>query len=104
MEAKKQLGKDIVTFYHGETVAEESAAEWTKRFSNREDPTDIEGVTVPAAELTDGKIWICRLLVLLGLFESNGKARQKVVEGAVTIGPERRRSRIPRRMSPSPMA
>src|SRR5271163_4912463 len=80
LEAKKQLGKDIVAFYHGETVAEESAAEWTKRFSNREDPTEIAAASVPAAELADGKMWICKLLVIMGFFESNSKARQKVVE------------------------
>ena len=96
LQAKKQLGKDIVAFYHGDSVAEESAAEWTKRFSNREDPTNIEEAKVPAAELTDGKIWICRLLVLMGFFESNGKARQKVVEGAVTTGPDKEKVTDPK--------
>jgi tyrosyl-tRNA synthetase len=96
LEAKKQLGKDIVAFYHGETVAEESAAEWTKRFSNREDPSEIPGAAVPAAELTDGKMWICKLLVMMGFFDSNTKARQKVLEGAVNTGPDKEKVTDPK--------
>src|SRR5919199_1060420 len=38
MRAKKTLGKDIVSFYHGGPAAEEACAEWTHRFSEREDP------------------------------------------------------------------
>jgi tyrosyl-tRNA synthetase len=95
-EAKIQLGKDIVAFYHGDAVAEQSAAEWTKRISQGEDPTEMAKAVVPAAELADGKMWICKLLVLLGFFESNSKARQKVVEGAVTIGPEREKVTDPK--------
>lgn len=95
-EAKKQLGKDIVAFYHGGKVAEDSAAEWTKRFSERQDPTEIEEKPVPVGELVEGKMWICKLLVLLGFFDSNTKARQKVVEGAVTIGPEKEKITDPK--------
>ena len=31
------------------------------------DPIDIPEVIVPATELVDGQVWICKLLVLLGL-------------------------------------
>ena len=32
-QAKEQLGKDIVAFYHGAETAEQAASEWTKRFT-----------------------------------------------------------------------
>src|SRR5947209_512829 len=51
MEAKKKLGKAIVSFYHGDSGAEEAAAEWAKRFSQRQDPTDIPEQTIPRGEL-----------------------------------------------------
>src|SRR5205085_11247357 len=48
MEAQKTLGRDIVTCYHGPAAAEEAAAEWERRFSQRQDPTEIEEGPVPA--------------------------------------------------------
>jgi tyrosyl-tRNA synthetase len=89
MAAKKQLGKDIVAFYHGATCAAEAEAEWTRRFSDRQDPTEIAEIAVPATELADGALWICKLLVVLGLAKSNSDARRSVEGGGVTIGPER---------------
>src|SRR5207248_1109627 len=53
MAAKKTLGRDIVTFYHGQDAAAQAQAEWEKQFSQRQDPTDIPEVQVAAASLTD---------------------------------------------------
>jgi tyrosyl-tRNA synthetase len=89
MQAKKTLGADIATFYHGAEAAAAAAAEWTRRFSQRQDPTEIREAALPAAQLSDGKIWICKLLVLLGLAKSNNEARRLVQQGGVTIGPDR---------------
>jgi tyrosyl-tRNA synthetase len=89
MQAKETLGKAIVGFYHGPQAADEAAAEWRKRFSERQDPTEIAEKTVSAAELTDGKIWICKLLGLLGLATGNNEARRAVTGGSITIGPDR---------------
>jgi tyrosyl-tRNA synthetase len=89
MQAKKTLGQDIVGFYYGSAVAEEALAEWTKRFSARQDPTDIPEVSVARADLTDGAMWICKLLVVLGLAKSNNEARRTVEGGGVTLGPDR---------------
>src|SRR5207248_517437 len=78
MQAKQTLGRDIVTFYHGAPAAEEAAAEWQRRFSERQDPSEIAERTIPAAELADGRIWVCKLLVLLDLAKSNNEARRSV--------------------------
>ncbi len=94
MEAKKALAADIVTFYHGPQAAEEAKAEWERRFSKRHDPTEIPGVSVPASELEDGNIWVCRLLVLLGLAKSNNEARRLIQGGGVTIGPEEEKVKV----------
>ena len=89
MQAKKILGKDIASFYYGRQAAEEAAAEWSRRFSQRQDPTDIPEASLAAVELSDGKMWICKLLVSLGLAKSNNEARRLVTQGGVTIGPDR---------------
>jgi tyrosyl-tRNA synthetase len=87
-QAKELLGKDIVRFYHGEQAADAAATEFVKR-SKGEDPSKIPEVLISATELTDGKVWICKLLVLAGLAKSNNEARRAVQGGGVTIGPER---------------
>lgn len=88
-QAKEILGKDIVAFYHGQAAADDAAAEFTRQFSKKEDPTDIPRVAVPASEMADGKMVLCKLLVALGLAKSNNDARRLVTGGGVTIGPDR---------------
>jgi tyrosyl-tRNA synthetase len=88
-QAKEVLGKDIVRFYHGEAAATASAEEWRKRFSQRQDPSEIPEGIVSATNLTDGKILVSKLLVALKLASSNNEARRLIQGGGVTIGPER---------------
>jgi tyrosyl-tRNA synthetase len=88
-QAKETLGMDIVRFYHGESAAMAAAEEWRKRFSNRQDPTDVPEVVFAATNLTDGKFPVAKLLVALGLAKSNNEARRLIEGGGVTIGPER---------------
>jgi tyrosyl-tRNA synthetase len=89
MEAKKALGRDIVSCYHGADAAAEAQAEWEKQFSRRQDPTEIAEVQITASNLTDGKITVAKLLVLLNLAKSNKEAGRHVQGGGVTIGPDR---------------
>ncbi len=90
-QAKETLGKDIARFYHGDQAAEEAAAEWTRRFSQGNDPTDIPEVVIPAGELTDGKMAVVKLLARAHLAPSNNEARRLVNQGGVTIGPDRQK-------------
>jgi tyrosyl-tRNA synthetase len=89
MEAKKLLGREIVAFYHGADAARTAQAEWEKQFSQRQDPSEIPEAPLASSELTNGKIVISKLLTKLGLTSSNGEARRLILQGGVTIGPER---------------
>jgi tyrosyl-tRNA synthetase len=82
--AKLTLGHDIVSFYHGANAATEAQANWEKQFSEKKDPDNVPEVVLPA-----GEIGLLQLLVKVGFCKSNNEARNKVNEGAVTIGPER---------------
>jgi tyrosyl-tRNA synthetase len=95
-DSKWELAKDIVRFYHGDVAAEAACDEWIKKNTHRKDPTDIPEKEFPAAEVTDGQVWICKLLVALGLASSNNEARRKVEEGAVNIGPDRQKITDPK--------
>lgn len=96
MEAKKTLAADIVTFYYGADAAKTARAEWERRFSNRQDPTEIPDREVAQSELVDGKVGICKLLVLLKLAPSNNEARRLLEQGAVTVGPDREKITDPK--------
>jgi tyrosyl-tRNA synthetase len=98
MEAKKTLGRDIVRFYYGDAAAEAACAEWVRRFSQRQDPTEIPEVNIPSAELKDGQIGIVRLLILSGLAKGSNDARRSVEGGGVTIGDERQKITDPKAM------
>ncbi|HEY7307809.1 MAG TPA: tyrosine--tRNA ligase [Gemmataceae bacterium] len=88
-DAKLVLAGDIVRFYHGEAAAWEARAEWIKRNTNKQDPTEIPEVSLPAANLTDGQMPVFKLLTALKLAPSNNEARRLIQGGGVTIGPDR---------------
>jgi tyrosyl-tRNA synthetase len=89
MEAKKTLAADIVTFYYGADAAAAARTEWERRFSGKQDPTEIPEVKLTASSLTDGRLPITKLLVAFKLAPSGNEARRLVQQGAVTIGPDR---------------
>jgi tyrosyl-tRNA synthetase len=100
MQAKKTLACDIVGAYFGRAAASAAQVEWEKQFSQRQDPDEIPEKAIPAATLQDGKIGIVRLVVECELAKSNNEARQKVMEGAVTLGPDRTKVNDPKAMVP----
>jgi tyrosyl-tRNA synthetase len=100
MDAKKVLGRDIVSFYYGVAAANAAQIEWERRFSQGEDPTEIPEIVVNSAELVDAGMPITKLLQKMQLAKSGNEARQKVVEGAVTIGPDRAKIVDPKSVIP----
>lgn len=100
MPAKKQLGKDIIAFYHGAAAAAEAEAEWIRRFSERQDPTDMPDHALAAADLADGKIPICKVLVASGLAKGTNDARRLIQGGGVNFGANR--EKVPTPILPSP--
>ncbi|MCL6519107.1 MAG: tyrosine--tRNA ligase [Armatimonadetes bacterium] len=89
MEVKKRLAREIVTIYHGAEAAAAAQAEFERVFSERELPSEIEPINVPASILKDGKIWIPRLIVQAGFAPSNSEARRLIQQGAVTLDGKR---------------
>lgn len=89
MEAKKKLATDVVAFYYGTAEAGEAQSEWEKRFSQRQDPTDIPSMMVPASELAEGTLAVMRALVMTKFAKSNGEARRLIEGGGVTTGADK---------------
>ena len=91
MEAKKQLGSEIVASYYGADAGSNARTEWEKQFSGRQDPSEIAEASISRAaiQFNGGKAGVVRVIVAAGLAKSNNEARNKVTEGAVNIGPDR---------------
>lgn len=88
MDAKKTLARDVVTFYHGAGAATAAQANWEKQFSQKQDPDSIPEVLISVDAATN-EMGLLDLLVIVGFCKSKNEARQKVIEGAVSIGPDR---------------
>lgn len=95
MDAKKTLARDIVAFYYGADAATAAQPGWEKQYSQKQDPDSIPEVLIPADAATN-EIGVVRLVVIVGFCKSNNEARQKVIEGAVSIGPARTRVTDPK--------
>jgi tyrosyl-tRNA synthetase len=89
MEAKKALGVEIASFYHGPEAARAAREAWERRFSQKQDPEAIPEADLPAGLVQDGKLPAFALVKALGLAPSNNEARRLVQGGGVTVGPER---------------
>jgi tyrosyl-tRNA synthetase len=97
MEAKERLAVDVVTFYYGADAAASARTEWVKRYRDRQDPTDIKEVSIPASELTDGQMWVCKLLVAVGISDSNNAARRLLgPNSGVSVGPDKQKVTDPK--------
>ncbi|MCI0378412.1 MAG: tyrosine--tRNA ligase [Gemmataceae bacterium] len=95
-DSKLELGRDITAFYYGQQAGDAAKVEWIKKNSLREDPSEIQDFRVPVADLNDGQIWICKLLVLLGWAKSNNEARRAVEGGGVNLGADRAKCADPK--------
>ncbi len=88
-EAKMRLAREIVALYHGGDAARESSAEWERRHSERQLPTEIAEFSIPAEimQQIDGAhaVRLAPLLTAAGFTESNGEAKRLIAQGGVQI-------------------
>jgi tyrosyl-tRNA synthetase len=87
-EQKRRLAREIVRLYHDEDAAA-AAERWFDRVHRqRELPEEVEEMPIPEAAVRDGKVWMPRLLVELGLAASNSDARRLIEQGGVRVDSE----------------
>lgn len=89
MEAKKRLAREIVTLYHNAEAAAEAQAAWERQFSQRQIPQDMPEATVEPEALTDGVLWLFRLVQIAGLAKSGKEAQRLVQQGGVSLNGEK---------------
>lgn len=86
MDAKKQLGREIVARYHGEAAAVEAEENFVRRFRDNQTPDEM-----PELEISpEGPaMLLCKVLAQAGLVTSNGEGRRAIQQGGVKVNGEK---------------
>ncbi len=83
-EAKVKLAKCVITEYHDEVAADDSANRWQTEIGDGNLPSDIPEITISRSLFNeDGAVQAARLVKELGLADSNSAASQLIAGGAV---------------------
>lgn len=88
-DVKRRLAREIVALYHSAEAAEQADAYFLETFSKRNQPVDAPEAAIPADAIHDGSVQLPALMVALELAKSNGDAKQKIRDGAVTLDGEK---------------
>ncbi len=83
-DAKARLAREIVKIYHGEEASIRAEEEFNRIFRNKELPEEVQEVII-----NEPKIWIVKLLTLVGAAKSNSEAKRLISQGAVEINGSR---------------
>lgn len=84
-DAKRRLAREIVARFHGVSAANYAEEQFDLVFKQNSIPDDIPEFSISASDMTDGRIWIVKLMVLTGLASSNGEARRLIKQGGVKL-------------------
>jgi tyrosyl-tRNA synthetase len=87
-EQKRWMASALVDLYHGAGAGRAAEERFDLVFREHEVPADVPELEIPGGALRDGKVWLPRLLVELGLADSNGDARRKLGQGGVRLDGE----------------
>jgi tyrosyl-tRNA synthetase len=79
------MARQVVTQYHSAEAAEGAAAEFERVFADRQLPTDMPEITLPADIVEADGVDPVRLVRLCGFASSNGEVRRLIDQGGIRI-------------------
>jgi tyrosyl-tRNA synthetase len=79
-EEKRRMARAVVNLYHGPGAGEAAEERFDRVHRDHELPETIESVSIPEETVTDGVVWLPRLLAALGRASSNSEGR-RLIEG-----------------------
>jgi tyrosyl-tRNA synthetase len=86
MAAKKALGREIVTRFHGAGTGDAAEEHFVKRFKENEIPDEMPQISYTVA---DCPVLLAKILTEAGLTKSNGEARRSIDQGGVKLNGEK---------------
>jgi tyrosyl-tRNA synthetase len=90
VDAKRLLARTVVDLYHGGGAGDAAQAEFDRVFRAHQVPEELPELTIPTAELRDGRISLAHLLALAfpNVVPSNREGGRKIQQGGVRIDGE----------------
>jgi len=85
VEQKRLLAREVVDLYHGPGAGAEAEARFDLVHKEHEIPEDVAEAPIPESVVRDGRVWLPRLLAVLGLVASNAEGRRTIEQGGVRI-------------------
>jgi tyrosyl-tRNA synthetase len=86
MAAKKTLGREIASRFHGAGAGEIAEENFVKRFKENEIPDEMPQVSY---NLADGSVLLAKAMTEAGLTKSNGEGRRNIDGGGVKLNGEK---------------
>jgi tyrosyl-tRNA synthetase len=86
MAAKKALGREIVSRFHGAGAGEVAEENFVRRFKENEIPDEMPQVSYC---LADGNVLLAKAMTEAGLTKSNGEGRRSIDGGGVKLNGEK---------------
>ena len=87
-DEKRRMASGVVDLYHGPGHGEAAADRFSRVHRDHELPSEILDAAIPDAAVSDGSVFLPRLLAELGFVSSNSEARRKLEEGGVRVNGE----------------
>jgi len=86
MDAKKALGRELVSRYHSFDAAGIAEENFVRRFRDNQVPEEIADITLSCEA---GTMLLCKALAEAGLVKSNSEGRRSILQGGVKVNSEK---------------
>jgi tyrosyl-tRNA synthetase len=86
MEAKKALGRELVSRYHSVHAAGIAEENFVRRFRDNQVPEEIADISLSCEA---GTMLLCKALAEAGLVKSNSEGRRSILQGGVKVNSEK---------------
>ncbi|MCM2358913.1 MAG: tyrosine--tRNA ligase [Geobacteraceae bacterium] len=86
MDAKKQLGREMVARYHGAAAAVQADENFVRRFRDNQTPDEMPEIHISAE---GAKVLLCKVLAQADLVKSNSEGRRAIQQGGVKVNGEK---------------
>jgi tyrosyl-tRNA synthetase len=82
---KRRLAREVVDLYHGDGAGEAAQVRFDRVHRDHEVPDDVPERQIPPDAVRDGAVYLPRLMVALGLADSNSRARKLIEQRGVKL-------------------
>jgi tyrosyl-tRNA synthetase len=84
-DEKRRLAREVVDLYHGQGGGAGAQERFERVHREREFPEEVPNLAIPPDLVIDGRVYLPKLLAVLGLADSNSHARRLIEQGGVRL-------------------